>query len=281
MTEVANQVTNYGANISKSVTNIWNTLIKPKVGNILNQRGINLTNIADRNASTVEECAKQAGHFAMPIAKLLAGEVLVFGKSAWSLAVAHPVIATAFALVFVIIPVFREYCAANERLSLKTPLVLTWMIITRPFRLVYRILTVITGGTEVDRLRAGQRLAKAQHEIEESREVIEQSQKTIGQLKSLKPELLTKLRGKQKAVSDAVNGVGNNDIKTVLEYTIGRLFVFTSDIFNDQDPRSDDCTVQWNYLQEMLTELRDPQVTAVKNALDEWKECLDLCIATL
>ncbi|MDR2432401.1 MAG: hypothetical protein LBD34_01470, partial [Puniceicoccales bacterium] len=154
-TEILNQTAIYGAKIAESVTNIWNAAIKPVLGNYLDRvRGVDFTDIVNRSATTIGEVVKQASRFAIPLAKLLAGKVVDYViKPGWSLAIAYPVLATAFALVFVVIPVFREYCAVNEGFTLKTPLIMIWMIITRPFRLAYRILTVITGGAEVEKQR--------------------------------------------------------------------------------------------------------------------------------
>jgi hypothetical protein len=151
-TQIFNQTQAYlsGAvdKIAETVVKIWNGMAPKIVGWVGDK------SISNRSATTIMDVVKDAGHFAIPCAKLMAGKVWALSKSTLALAVAYPIIATSFALVFIVVPVFREYCAANERFTLKAPFVMIWMAATRPFRLMYRLLTVITGGAEVDMIRA-------------------------------------------------------------------------------------------------------------------------------
>jgi hypothetical protein len=78
-----------------------------------------------------------------------------------------------------VIPVFREYCAAKKEFTFMAAFVMTWMHIIRPFRLAYRILTVITGGGEVDRHNLTRKLTEAQQTVAQSQETITQWQGTI------------------------------------------------------------------------------------------------------
>jgi FtsZ-binding cell division protein ZapB len=303
---VFNVVANYGDKITESVTNIWNNGIKSVLGGYLNQAGgIIPANISDRNASTVGECVKQASHFAMPVARLLAGKVLGFGKSAWSLAVAHPVIATAFALTFIIVPTFKEYCAANKRLTLKALPAMMWMIITRPFRLVYRILMVITGRAEVDKQKLAQSLTRAKEAFDPSEEINRMQQdkaqlqqentqlrreneelqedrkgllQIVAPLKYLRPWFGTELEQKRRAVITEVSNIVDTSLKEKLLVDIQKIFRDAAAIIaNKRDVR--DLLIQFTRLKRSCEAHRGAK--NVKASLLDWKRCLDLCIATL
>ncbi|MDR2603651.1 MAG: hypothetical protein LBC11_03815 [Puniceicoccales bacterium] len=296
-----NQTIGWGAKLAESVIGRWNT-ISSVLGTYLTQAGYPISkDISGRNARTLGEVVKQASHFAILLVKFLAGKVVDFCKFTWSLAVAHPVITISLVLIFVIIPVLREYCAANEKFTLKAIPVIAWMIITQPFRLFYRILTVITGGSEVDKQKLTQKLTAAEEIIEQSQEVIEQSQETIRQsqevieqsqetirqsqetirqLKNLNPILRRELQGKQQAVTYEINCMENDEVRVVFNFAVNQIFNATDKIIRDGFFGAH--SIRWNYLQTQLEEWRnDPQVQVVKTALDEWKKCLDLCIATL
>ncbi|MDR2628730.1 MAG: hypothetical protein LBC30_01935 [Puniceicoccales bacterium] len=253
-----------GTQFTESVTSAWNTFIKPALGNYLNQTGgIIPTDIIDRNADTLGECVKQASRLAKPLSSFLANKAIDFGKSTWSLAAAHPYAAVALVIVMAVIPAIREYRAAGGRRGiLRAVPVVSWMIITRPFRLAWRIVTVITGRTEVDKQRFGA------------------AQKTIAQFKQLHPILRADLNTKQTAVTAAINGVTDNNTKIALTVATNQIFSaanavhIPNNFFEQQD-------VQWKYLQLLVTsQPANANIPAVKRALDDWKKTLDLCIVT-
>ncbi|MDR1457388.1 MAG: hypothetical protein LBI47_00825 [Puniceicoccales bacterium] len=270
-----NQTAGYETRFAASAINGWNTVIKPVLENYLKQAGgIIPGDIATRNASTVMECAKQASCFAMPLAKFMAGKVVGFCQFTWSLAATHPVISTALVLVLVIIPVLREYRAANEKFTLKALPVIAWMIITRPFRLVYRILMVITGGTDVDRQKLARENTMAQQRVAQSEEATAQSQRTIDQLKGLHSILRQELQGKAQAVLTRIRAE-SNEPRTMLAFVANEIFQLTDEIIKKPSLRN--YVTRRNYCQDLIEK---NQFTDIRAAFDEWKKCLDLCILT-
>ncbi|MDR1233069.1 MAG: hypothetical protein LBJ75_02300 [Puniceicoccales bacterium] len=196
---------------------------------------------------------------AMLLAKLVIGKVVGFCGAAWSLAAVHPVIAISIVLTLVVIPVLKEYRARKGELTLKATPIIVWMILTRPFRLVYRIITAITGGVEVDRQKITQ---------------------TVTLLKTSHPALRQELQAKQQVVASTINTVADNDTRAVLRFTVDEIFEKTDEIIKDEgfDERH---ILRWNYLQDLISGCgQNPRLANVKEALDEWKKSLDLCILT-
>ncbi|MDR1528073.1 MAG: hypothetical protein LBS22_00585 [Puniceicoccales bacterium] len=310
----------YGASIAKSLMDRWNTM-RPILGSYLTQAGrVIPEDILNRSASTLGECTRQAGHFAIPLAVVLASKVVVLCKFAWSLAAAHPIIATSLILTFVAIPAFREYCAANERSTRRLiPLGIIWMIITRPFRLACRMLREITGTAEVDRLRQIRRLTVAQRRIshllgtndqlgleidrldatnDRLRREAAQSQQAnarlqeqanaklqeqanarlqeiVSQLRDLGPTLRGELQVRQQAVIDEIAGIGNEEIRGVLNFVTNEILATTDEII--QNPSILGRSPQWRYLQHLVES--DLRLESVKNSLSKWEKCLGLCSA--
>ncbi|MDR1233070.1 MAG: hypothetical protein LBJ75_02305 [Puniceicoccales bacterium] len=259
--------------IVQSITNIWNSNIIPAL------QGASTIgrSVAVQNATTLREVVEQASGLKVPLAKLLMGRAADFTRPAFSLIAAHPAMAAVLAVVVVVIPVLREYFAEGGKFTLTMIPVVAWKIITRPFRLAYRILTVITGGTVVDR----QELIAAR--------------KTIAQVKESNDVYRRELQVKQQAVTAAINLVANADTKAALRVATNRLFnaanvaapapapgggggaagavggVVANNFFEQH-------AIDWNFLQSLVG--GDPQLQAVKNALDDWKKHLDLYIKT-
>ncbi|MDR2778704.1 MAG: hypothetical protein LBB16_00230 [Puniceicoccales bacterium] len=258
ITNLLNQAANYGTEelhkVAKLIINAWNNNIIPALakGDVIPQ------NIAGRTVSSVKEVMQQAGHLAMPLTKLLANRMVDLTKSASPLTSAQLHVAITLAVVVVVIPTIREYCAAGEnRGIIKAIPVIAWMIITRPFRLAYRILTVITGGTEVDR----QNLKKAQA--------------MVGQIKNFAPAIDKDLTDKQVAVDNAITAIADANTKGAFVTAFGKLKARIDGIVRNGSFKDDDLT-QWNFLQ--LTLKDHANLRQVKSALDQWKKCLDLKI---
>ncbi|MDR0693474.1 MAG: hypothetical protein LBF49_02805 [Puniceicoccales bacterium] len=288
-----NQTAGYGAKIINWAINGWNGTIKPTFEKFLNQTDrVVFKEIIERKADTINEIVKQAGCFVMPLVGSLVGKVVSFCQFAWAFAAAHPVAAAIIVLVFVV-PVFIEYYAAHERFTLKTPLVIMWMLITRPFRLVWRILchtlVAIFGVTEVNMVRLTRKLPEAQQTAEQlqeeivqlqqtakqSQEEIAQLQGTIAQLRDLCPILRQELRAKQQAVLDVIGAMGNGDPQVILRFTANGIFQLTDEII--QNPSTPLYSIQENYFRVLI---ENPQCGDVKAAFDEWEKCLNLCILT-
>jgi hypothetical protein len=269
--------------LAELVVKGWNK-INPVLGNCLNQEcTLACKDIVGRDASTLGEVAKQTNCFAMPVARFLANKVVDFCRFAWSLAAAHPAISTSLVLVFIIIPVVREYRAANERFTFMAIPVIAWMIITRPFRLAYRMLTVMTGGTEVDR----QKLVAVQRANGLLIETNDQLAEANGQLAEANDRLKTLHRGfrqelqaKQQAVLDAIDAayIDGRDpgFCNLFKAVSNGIFEKTDEIIRDGFTSSH--SSQWDQLQNPVS--TDPQLVEIKDALDEWKKSLDLCILT-
>ncbi|MDR0742131.1 MAG: hypothetical protein LBE98_01565 [Puniceicoccales bacterium] len=190
---------------------------------------------------------------ATPTIQFLKDKVIDFSKSAWSLASAHPVITISLVLAIIVIPVIREYCAKNERFTFCTPLVMAWMMVTRPFRLVYRFAREIPGGAEVDR------------------------QKFIQTVKGCGPILRRELQAKQQTVITAIGRVGCNETRELLNNTFAKVHRHTDEILKKGSLGT--YKIYWEYLQKILKdEANIAGVTAVRIAIDDWKRRLDLCI---
>ncbi|MDR0742129.1 MAG: hypothetical protein LBE98_01555 [Puniceicoccales bacterium] len=165
----------------------------------------------------------------------------------------------ALAIVVVVIPTIREYRAAGgNRGMIKAIPVVAWMMVTRPFRLAYRILTVITGGAEVDRL---------------------QLQQSINQLKGLRTTVDNQLTLKQQAVTHAIAAiVADPALQGALDFAFNAIHNNTNAIV--QRGSLDNYKIQWEFLQATLRDRPgNANVQAVKTALDEWEQYLNMRIS--
>jgi hypothetical protein len=233
--------------VAKSIINAWNTNVIPALGNVVPR------NITVGAASSLREVVKQAGSLTISLTKLLARATL-------SSATTHPYVAV-IVVVTIVIPMIREYCATNgNRGMIRAIPVVAWMMITRPFKLAYRILTAITGGAEVDKQKLQQK---------------------ITQLKGLKPILDVDLQAKQQAVTVAINSVTIPNVKETLSFTFGEITVNNCrTIIASGSIANSSCKTTWEFLQKVLTENKaDANIRAVKTALDDWEKCLNMRIS--
>ncbi|MDR2776856.1 MAG: hypothetical protein LBB17_02325 [Puniceicoccales bacterium] len=205
------------------------------------------------SGEVVKKAAAAGGGY--DLVGLLKNTAIGFFKSAYSLAVAHPVITTSLVLATIVIPIIREYCAKNEKFTLLAPFVMAWMLVSRPFRLIYRLVKAISGGAEVEK------------------------QKLLQVAKRLGPLFRENLARKKQAATRAIEIVSDDRLARLLGDVFVGIYRNTDKIV--QKGSFGDYKTDWEFLQKILRDEANVRgVDVVRTALDEWKKCLGLVIAT-
>jgi hypothetical protein len=278
--------------VGQGLGSLWNSCTKT-LSNAMSECSRYLS---ERGGGTVKQAAGKAAEFV----QTKYGEIAEFARNlsiaqvrntivSWAstlvkLVKAHPIAAGIIVFAFVVIPTIREYRAEHrgEGFSWKTIPAVIVLTVLRPVILTYRIaarvLSEITGGAEVDRIRTQKELKEKDAEIAAKDAEIAAKDNAI----AAKDAEIEAIQGRAQEELNRLKGLINTNIAGLTELNDQVALVNSTAIFFDFNPNGvEQSTFDAAYaridatLQEKIStarsQLRKTALSDIRNQLGQYK----------